>query len=80
MLPTEERGEGAENFAHNAVMAVQASIQNDQNLWLYWDGDPPFDAFESAAFSREDDAEYAIDIAKAMEEVGNWAAPPMRNG
>lgn len=74
LLDTEKRGEGAKNFAHNAVCEVQASIENERSLWLYWEGDPPFDGFESAAFSREDDAEYAISIAKAMEEVGNWAA------
>ncbi|TKJ39872.1 hypothetical protein CEE36_10090 [candidate division TA06 bacterium B3_TA06] len=77
LLDTEKRGEGAKNFANNAVCEVQASLENERSLWLYWDDDdedPPFDAFESAAFCREEDAEYATGKAKAMEEFDNWAA------
>ena len=65
------------NFANNAVMRVQRAmeaIREDRRLFLYWDGDPPFDAFESAAFCREEDAEYATGKANAMEEFDIWAA------
>ncbi len=76
LLDTEKRGEGAKNFAHNAVCEVQASLENERSLWLYWDDDdedPPFDAFEVGAYTREAEARRLEDDAIRLEGQGNWA-------
>ncbi|MEA3310899.1 MAG: T9SS type A sorting domain-containing protein [candidate division WOR-3 bacterium] len=73
LLDTEKRGEGAKNFAHNAVCEVQASLENERSLWLHWDGDPPFDAFEVGAYTRENEARRLEEDAIRLEGQGNWA-------
>lgn len=76
LLDTEKRGEGAKNFANNAVCEVQASIENERSLWLYWDDDdedPPFDSFEVGAYTSETDARRLEEIAIMLEGQGSWA-------
>ena len=64
------------NFANNAVVRVQQRLRwssEGERMFLYWPGDPPFDYFEVSAYLKEQEAERQECIAKAMEEVGNWA-------
>jgi len=64
------------NFANNAVVRVQwamEAIREDRRLFLYWEGDPPFDSSEVGAYTRENEARRLEDDAIRLEGQGNWA-------
>jgi hypothetical protein len=64
------------NFANNAVVRVQwamEAIREDRRLFLYWEGDPPFDSSEVGAYTREAEARRLEDDAIRLEGQGNWA-------
>jgi hypothetical protein len=69
------------NFANNAVMRVQRAmyaIGEDRRLFLYWPGDPPFDAFEVSGYTREEEAKRLKEIAIMLEQQGNFSGAANR--
>ena len=63
------------SFAQIAVVNTQrrAVDPRQESLFLYWEGDPPFDAFEVGGYTREADARRLEDDAIRLEGQGNWA-------
>lgn len=67
---------GIDNFADDCVMLVQQTLNDD--LFLYWSGDPPFDAWESQARTYEAEAKRLEEIAIMLEQQGNFSCAANR--
>jgi hypothetical protein len=59
------------NFANNAVCRVQGDIQRNSNLFLYWPGDPAFNAVEHNADLMTAEAE-RMELAASTFCENNW--------
>jgi len=63
------------SFAQISVVNAQtrAIDPRQEKLFLYWSGDPPFDAFDVSAYLREQEAIDLEDKANMQEQQGSWA-------